>query len=182
MLEPPDVNRLSRTVVSAELLRGNLVRCGPGARGVGWPDSPRVRSHAVSSLQDLDGLVAVLGTAAWIWGAGESPTEAQTFSTYHGARYLRTPAPGVRVHEFMLDPRDTVWLGSCWVTSRHRTLYDLLYLDDARYERYGLEAARYLFDVCAPISDTLVTQFHGRNRPHSVRAHERLAELARLSR
>lgn len=180
MTIPPDVTRLSPTVMSAELLRGTVVRCGPGLRGVGWPEDPRVRSFALRGLIDpSEDLVAVLTTAAWVWGACESPHPRQTFSTMHGARYLRMPASGIRVHEFLIAERDVVVLGPATVTSPLRTLYDLLYLDDQTYEDTGFEAARSLCEMWHP-QRSFLGSFHARNRPHSVRAHDRYDEIVGL--
>ena len=85
--DPPRFDLWPEALRSAELRRGTLVACGPGVRGVGWPDSPRVRLAALAPWLS-GGRVAAFRTAAWVWGAAREP-----------GRPLRVTTVGRGVHD-----------------------------------------------------------------------------------
>ncbi|UOR03219.1 hypothetical protein MUN77_08030 [Leucobacter allii] len=125
-LAPPRYDRLPTAVISSELLRGVLRRCGPGVRSVGWPDGPAVRL-AVLAPWSGGGLIAVGPTAAWVWGALREPGTPLHFST-PGARRPRPEPDGARrVHQYGIAEEDVVELASGRrATSPERTACDLL--------------------------------------------------------
>src|SRR5699024_5801391 len=101
-LQPPNLGLLSATVVSAELLRGTIAPCGPGVRGVGWPESASVRAATLHSCLPWSKLVTVLRSAAWVWGAPWNDDGQLFFSTLEGKRFLRTTPSHIHVCEFRI--------------------------------------------------------------------------------
>ncbi|MBL3686917.1 hypothetical protein D3248_08130 [Leucobacter zeae] len=121
---PPRIDRWPVAVRSAELQRGTLVRCGPGLRLVGWPESPRVRLHALAPW-GADRRIAVMATAAWVWGALRSPDPELDFGT-GGGRAAGARAPLTRIREFSCAPDEIIAFGEFRVTAPERTLVDML--------------------------------------------------------
>lgn len=179
MATPPSFSTLSAAVRSAELLRGSLVRCGPGVRGVGWPETSGVRALALPH-PDAGGheLVAVAYTAAWVWGAEWNNDSPIVFSTLQRMRFLRTAIAPLHVREYAIAPSDTVAICGVRVTTPERTVYDLLYLDEDEYELYGVNALRSLVEHSPHLARSDITRaFHTRNRPHRRRADLRFQEI-----
>ena len=121
---PPRIDRWPVAVRSAELLRGTLARCGPGHRLVGWPESPGVRLQALAPWGS-EARIAVLDTAAWAWGALRDPGSVLDFGT-GGGRAGGSRAPMTRIHEFTHPEDEIVDFGGFRVTTRVRTVTDLL--------------------------------------------------------
>lgn len=123
---PPTFTHWPVELVSAALLSGALLKCGPGVRPAGWPDIPITRLSALNSLFD-DRYTAIGDTAAWVWCARQDPGPTIMVSTRHG----RVPAnkfdnlvrKQLRFHE-----GDLMCLGNGWVTTPLRTAFDLLRL------------------------------------------------------
>lgn len=176
----PNYNLLPDTIVSAEIRNGNLIRCGPGVRGVGWPETPMVRAMALSSLVRDHELVAVLFTAAWLWGANPTAGPLYTFSTFGASRYLRQPPTGSVVHEFSLERSHVTRIGAITVSSPERTFYDVLFLDDEMFEQYGFDIAQELMHRFPQFCESWNENFHSRYRPHAKRARARYAALTTL--
>lgn len=122
---PPHIDHWSHAVRSAEVLRGSLVRCGPGVRLAGWPDSPRVRAAALIPWLQRD-RVAVEMTAAWVWGAARTPGPCLEVSTSHNHRVDIVIPPGLHVHQFRFKDDDICSFGAASVASPARVLFDLL--------------------------------------------------------
>lgn len=123
---PPTFAHWPAAVRSAELLRGSVVRCGPGLRSVGWPETPATRAAALSPWLAEQHRVATHLTAAWIWGAARDPGAPLDFALLR-ARPRGSPGPvSVRLHEFAFDEGDIAEPGGHAVTTPSRTLYDLL--------------------------------------------------------
>lgn len=168
----PHFDAWAPAVQSAELLRGTLVRCGPGRRLVGWPESPRVRALALSPWL-TDQRIAVRLTAAWIWGAAASPGHPLRFAMRDGRRATSPPSPEFTLQQFRMGSGDVVELDGCMVTSPLRTLFDLL-RSQGDADREHRVACRLLLaripDARALIADRLVNG----GRPYRVIALQRL--------
>lgn len=169
------------TIRSAELCRGTLVRCGPGVRGVGWPESPTVRAHVIATIFSNENLAVVAQTAAWIWGATWQSELPISLSSFEGKRFLQDRPIGTAVHEYYITQADVVYRGGVSITTPERTIYDLLYIDDAAFELSGFLLIRELLDHGYVVCDDVATEFHHRNRPHTKRAQSRFAELLAIS-
>lgn len=127
--DPPTLELLPPAVRRAAVLRGDLLRCGPGVRPPGWPDAPRVRAHALSPWIGRHRAVSHLA-AAWVWGAARgagSPLDVTV-----PPRLRRDPVHDVdlRIHHLPCPEDDLVRFGAVPVTSPARTVYDLLHLAD----------------------------------------------------
>lgn len=162
-------------VRTAELTRGSLLRCGPGVRPAGWPDTPRVRLAALDPWI-APGHIAVLTTAAWVWGVISEPGHPLHTTTAGRRRGPRNAPPGVRVHQFWTPDADTVQFGAAAVTTPGRTLCDLLRLTEefTRLHRRACRLLRYRLAWDTPrISAALASGA----APYRARALERLRQL-----
>ena len=125
-------------------MRGDLVRCGQGVRPVGWPDSARVRAHALSG-QVAPGRIASHLTAAWVWGAARHPgTSLQATVTRRRRRHPARDSGITLVHRPCAE-EELARFGPVAVTTPRRTLIDLI---------HDAEGPRGNPDALAP--DTLV--------------------------
>lgn len=175
MMLPPDLHDLPVAVVSAERLHGSLTPCGPGYRSVGWPDSPAVRAMTLRPYLPLRPPCAiVLLTAAWVWGADWEDDDVCEISSLQRVRLLHAPAPGVRVHEFRIEAEHTVHVAGVRVTTRHRTLFDLLFLPPEQWTPRVQRACAHLVQVGRVESMSFADTFLERRRPHIRRAARRL--------
>lgn len=161
---------------SAERLNGTLVPCGPGWRGVGWPETPRVRLAALSEWLD-DTLVASHLTAAWVWGAARSPGPQVQLSTRVGRRKPADVGAGIRVYELRYSEADTVRLGRYSVSAPSRTVLDLLYTPDA-FTRVCRVACRLLLSRIDGGAAAIARHLQEHRRPHRLLAERRLVGLS----
>lgn len=146
MPDPPRYDLWPEAMRSAWQLTGALVRCGPGFRGVGWPETPRVRLSAIANCLDRDRVATHL-TAAWVWGAAREPRNPLQVSMRAGRRRPTELRPELRVYEMRLTEADTETFGSFAVTTPLRTALDLLH----DTESFGLRetvACRILLGSC----------------------------------
>ncbi len=141
----PRFERWPDAVRSAELLRGTLVRCGPGVRAVGWPETPRVRAAALAPWL-TPGRIAIRMSAAWIWGAARRPDAPLELSTAG----RRRPGPGAHrdhlLHQFAYDDAALRSLDDFTVTGPEQTVYDLLRMP-AGFTRRHAVACRLLLQL-----------------------------------
>ncbi|MBK0418175.1 hypothetical protein JD276_03920 [Leucobacter sp. CSA1] len=140
---PPRLDLWPAALRSAETLRGSLVRCGPGHRSIGWPETPRVRATALAPWLDR-GYVAAYLTAAWVWGAARSPGSPLQFSTPAGVRRPDRCAANERVRQLSHTPADVTRFGAFGVMTPVRTVSDLLRLP-GRFPIEHAVACRLLF-------------------------------------
>lgn len=117
--------RWSPAIRSAERLRGSLVRCGPGVRGIGWPETPEVRLQAIGEMLG-SGRIAIGCTAAWVWGALRDPGIPLDSAMPNRQRPPHECRVGVRVRQLRIEAEHIVALGDRLVTSPLRTALDLL--------------------------------------------------------
>lgn len=174
---PPRFDHLPDAVISGQLWHGTLSRCGPGVRGTGWPETPMVRAQTLPFLVGAHPLVAVLQTAAWVWGYEWVNTLPAAFSTVNAKRFLHQVPPRCRVYEFNILDHHMYQMGDVLVTSPERTVYDFLYLADTDINDELTSAMSYLTRKIEMCDEELVRVFHGRNRPYRKRALQRLTRL-----
>ncbi|WP_449282575.1 hypothetical protein [Leucobacter sp.] len=171
----PRFDRWPEAVRSAELLRGSLVRCGPGVRGAGWPETPRVRAAALAPWLTSD-RIAIRMSAAWIWGAARRPDAPLELSTADRRRPDHGPHRDHLLHQFAYDRSALRTLDGFAVTEPEQTVYDLLRMPHG-FARRHLVACRLLVrlvpDGRAGIADRLERQ-HSHYR---ALARSRLARL-----
>lgn len=169
---PPRYDLWPEALRSAERLRGTLVPCGPGLRGVGWPETPRVRLAAIAPWLG-GGRIAVYLTAAWVWGAARNPGHPLRVSTTHGGRATTVAQAMPRVHQLRLSPAECSRFGDFSVTTPLRTATDLLY-DDERFGTSHRVAVRLLLPLIDGGRDALQAHLYERVRPKRSRALDRL--------
>lgn len=143
----PRFDRWPQAVRSAELLRGSLVRCGPGVRAVGWPETPRVRAAALAPWLTPD-RIAIRMSAAWIWGAARRPDPMLELSTAGRRRPAHRARRDHLLHQFAYPETAVRALDGFAVTDPEQTIYDLLRLPHAFGHRHRL-ACRLLLGMVA---------------------------------
>lgn len=127
--DPPRYDQWPVAVRSAGRLHGTLVPCGPGLRGVGWPESPRVRATALAGTLTRD-QIATRMTAAWLWGAARDPGRPLSAHSRTSGRWSRADTVTVRTSELRIAPSEVIQLGPCRVSTPGRTILDLLYASE----------------------------------------------------
>lgn len=172
---PPRYDLLPAAVRSAERLRGSLVRCGPGLRGVGWPETPRVRVTALAPWL-VRGRIAVGITAAWVWGAAREPGRPLLVSVPQGFHRPRSPTPEVRVLALRIDEADTVVFGGLAVATPAFVVRELLHAP-GRLDTAQRVACRLLVRMGEPSIEDLRSAISARRRPGRALALERLDAL-----
>lgn len=171
---PPRYDTWPLPVQHAMRLRGALVTCGPGMRGAGWPDCPKVRLAALGAhLQG--GLVAACLTAAWVWEASPDPGNPLSVAAPAGSA-RRSMSPGTRRYEFRFALDDTMVLGEFGVTSPRRTLLDLFHRPFL-FDGVTREACRSLLKMLPDPPERMMHEVESTRRPHARLARERLREL-----
>ena len=118
-----DVEGFSEAELSAAVIDGELIRLGDlliPADAAGLPSD-----RAAAAMGGLSGkLIAEQWTAAWIWGATETPPALLQFCSLPTGR-ARLPSGGVRVREVLARPDELAVVGGRLVTTPGRTLSDL---------------------------------------------------------
>lgn len=174
-LSIPRIDRWPVCVRSAELQRGTLVRCGPGLRLAGWPETPRVRLAALAPWL-TPGRVAILSTAAWVWGAARSPDHRLEFSARHRQSLDALANNRVHFRQLRLEPSELTQLGDFAVTTPERTILDVLRLAP-RFTQQQRSACRLLILHAALSRTTLLSSLNAAPRAHRERARTRLLAL-----
>lgn len=171
---PPRYDLWPLPVQRAMLLRGALIECGPGLRGAGWPDCPKVRLAALGAYLTR-GVVAAHLTAAWVWEAASSPGSPLSVAAVAGsARTNRIP--GIQRCEMRFQPDDVIRLGEFGTTSPRRTLHDLLHRPSPFGEEER-EACAGLLSLIEEPSERIVHTLDTTRRPHARLARQRIREL-----
>lgn len=171
----PLPSRWPVAIRSAELLRGTLVRCGPGVRPVGWPETPRVRLAALDTWLD-PGRIAILLTAAWVWGFARAPDSPLELATPQRKRPGALTPTGAVLHQHRYEAGSIQELGGFWVTTPARTLTDMLRLSEPFSGAHRI-ACRLIL-VSTPLSREQVhAALREQAAPFRRRARERLDGL-----
>lgn len=173
--DPPRYDLWPATVRSAGRLHGTLVPCGPGVRGIGWPETPRVRAGALAGTLTR-GQTATRMTAAWLWGAARDPGRPLSAHTRAGDWRSRADSVTVRTSEFRFAPGDVVQLGPCRVSTPARTILDLLYAP-APFGTAERVACRLLAHRVTGGLAAIQEHLHTHRRPYRREAVTRLASI-----
>ena len=160
---------------SAARLHGALVPCGPGFRGVGWPETPTVRASALAEFL-VDDRIATHLTAAWVWGAARSPGRPLRVSTKARRRVTLPATEQLRVAEARLAPEDSCRLGDFGVTTPLRTMLDLLH-DPEDFGPAELVACRVLSQQVPNGWRSVSEHVTEHRRPYRRSAELRLAQI-----
>lgn len=123
-----NIDDWSPAVMSAELARGTLVRCGPGVRLASWPDTAEVRAQVLRRVIGST-LMPILMSAAWVWGCARTPGSPLVCATVGATRpKLADGGTPLQVHEFRYPDSDLSNCGTIVLPSPVRTACDLLRL------------------------------------------------------
>lgn len=177
-LTPPRYDLWPVSMLHALRLRGALLRCGPGFRGAAWPAGPHVRLAAIGRWLDDKHCAAFL-TAAWVWEAIDDPGSPLRVAGPAGSR-RHSQSPELRRCGLRLRSDETVRLGEFQVTTRLRTLIDLLH-DEHHYGAREAQASHGLVTMilgapdCTP--EKLQQLVHERGKPHRLLAMQRLGAI-----
>jgi len=116
--------------LSAARLDGELYAIDDGYSPVDVPNGPQERAGSIAHYCQ-GRLMAEQRTAAWVWGALESPPSRHELCASLGAR--ARPAFPIRtsVREVVIDERELVALGGIQVTTPLRTIIDLARFSNA---------------------------------------------------
>ncbi|MGK0715990.1 hypothetical protein ACR5KS_07980 [Leucobacter sp. W1153] len=174
--DPPRYDLWPEALRSAEQLRGTLVPCGPGLRGVGWPDSPRVRLAALAPWL-LPSRIPAFLSAAWVWGAARGPGRPLRLSMPARSRSKVSGSREVREHELRLGESDLTTFGPFRVTSPLRTATDLL-VDSSPFGTTEVVAVRLLFPLIEGGAEAVRLQLLSTRRPHRRQALRRLEGIS----
>lgn len=175
---PPKINHLPRAVLSAECLRGNLVRCGPGYRHISWQECPAVRLYAIGDR--IGHKTTASGkTAAWVWGAMESDGVHVHANVLPSVRFP-SETNNVELSFCRLQKTDVVSIGEYFVTTPLRTLLDLLYFEDPITPEL-LTACKTLLTLIPGGAKTVRIQLQNKRHPKRSAAMLSFAELLGLN-
>lgn len=172
---PAAIYALPSAVLNAERLIGSLVPCGPGIRPVGWPDGPRARANALRSQLSSAGLVAVLETAAWVWGSDWAHSQQIEASTMNRQRFLGS-LNGRTVREFNIQVTEVRVFDGVRVTTPLRTVLDLITHADALEHRL-VTRCRFLCEAYGIDQEPLQEALSNPRLPFRVRALGRLSRV-----
>jgi hypothetical protein len=162
--------------LQAALLDGELFRIGEAFASVDEIETPTHR--AMAAHEGLSArLIAERLTAAWIWGALDTPPIPHEFCLAQGARVNTVGVPGVTVREVVVVASDLVVVGGVQVTVPLRTVVDLARFAPEFGEREVGVVCRLLADHGLTKADALAQMNSRRNLPGKRRATDRLALL-----
>lgn len=171
---PPRYDLIPRSVQNAMVLRGDLVRCGTGVRGIAWPDNSTVRLTAIAPFLFDDRIASHL-TAAWVWLAIPELPEPLHIATSpkrgHAIRFLNS-----RVAQLTFGKNDVTQLGSFSVTTPHRTAFDLLHSPSAQ-SPIEFNALQQLVTSLPDRGEALSEQVALERRPYAQLARQRIATI-----
>lgn len=173
--DPPRYDTWPVAVRSALRLRGSLLTLGPGERGTGWPDSPRVRAATLAPWGER-GLIACFETAAWVWGSLDFLPIALQFTTPPGHRKIRYAHPAIDVHELRIKPGEFLAFAGRSVTTPLRTSIDLL-VQPRDFTRAHRVACRILAQQLPGGATQLAAQLERHYAPGRRRAFARFEQV-----
>lgn len=172
---PPRYDLIPRSVQNAMILRGDLIRCGPGVRGIAWPDNSLVRLTALAPYLAGERIASHL-TAAWVWLATEEPTEPLQIATSPRRGHARRITDS-RIAQLAFAEKDTTKLGGFLVTTPERTAFDLLHSPEPD-DPILFEAIRRLLSSLPDCGAALKEQITRERRPYARLARQRFAAIS----
>ena len=141
-----------------------------------FDEFPSVHQRALALLPGLhDRLIAERHTAAWVWGALDTPPAPHEFCTALDARVTRRPTPHVLIREVVLNESDTVVVSGVSVTSPRRTVADLLRFTET-WTPGDRDIVRRLLDAGSLVASDVTEELGRHKLPHKRRAVQRLHE------
>ena len=136
-------------------------------------EQPKHRAAALNAGHS-ERLIAEQLSAAWVWGALDSPPSHRQFCVATGARVSHSPALWMTVREVVIEEDEIVDFGGGAVTDPTRTLVDLA--------RFGVSfdpaVIRPLITVGASLDRAVESITSRRNLPNKRLALERLTQFS----
>lgn len=172
---PPRYDKWPVAMQYAFHLRGALLRCGPGFRGAGWPETPCVRLCSLGSWLG-QGRCASHLTAAWVWDASDEPGTPLSIAALAGRRGTLNSLENVRKHELRLATDEVQAFEDLWVTTPLRTAVDLLH-DSEVFSAQQQTAVSRLMRQIPGGKEHLLACLSARRRPHRRLAESRLSAI-----
>lgn len=173
-----DDTELPLAELCAARLDGELVACAGRFIAVDAPDAAEVRA-ALAHAGRSGRVIVELRSAAWVHGARPVPPSVPQLCVSASARTQRRPLGGLR--EVRFDDGDLVSLGGVLVTSRLRTVLDLVRAADDPEHEEDQPALLALLEADGHSADDAAAQLDARRKlPGKARALRRLAELERM--
>jgi hypothetical protein len=161
----------------AARMDGELYSIDGGFSPVDLPDSPEQRARALSELCS-DRLIAEQGSAAWIWGASDSPPARHELCASLGARAKSAIPRRATVREVVIDEHSVAELGGIRVTTPLRTILDLARFSDAFAAETQEQVARLMSTFGIELGVCIAELDARRNLPGKRRAIARLSAVA----
>lgn len=157
----------------AARLDGVLFRVGGCFSPVDEIEQPRHRAAAVHAGRSSR-LIAEQLSAAWVWGALDTPPQQHQFCVATEARVSHDPAPWVSLREVVIAADEIVDFDGALVTSPTRTLVDL-----ARFgSQFDPRVVLRLVSAGASLADARAAVGGRRNLPNKHLALDRLAQVS----
>lgn len=169
---------LPAAVLSAERFSGNVVALG--CHFAALLDSQGVRGRLGAAMNPArEGVIVAGESAAWVWGVMREPPVTWQYAVRAKQRRYFSPDYPHTVRELELDEAtDVVLREGRELTSRLRTLYDLLHLPEPRFTHDARVACRLLALHPSSTRERVLYELNRRPKHPSQRiAIERLARL-----
>jgi Fe-S-cluster formation regulator IscX/YfhJ len=177
------MTRLPLTLTSADLsiaelcalrLDGELFAIDDAFSPVDAVDSASLRSSSIAYLCQQR-LIAEQRSAAWIWGASDTPPARHELCASLGARSRPVSPKRSIVREVVIDDADVIDLGGVRVTNPMRTILDLARFSDDFDASVESLVSRLLALYRISVEQCLIELDGRRNLPNKRRAKERLS-------
>lgn len=157
----------------AAALDGELFPLGEGFCPVDEVEQPWLRAAALHAGMS-DRLIAEQLAAAWVWGALDSPPQQLQFCVATGARVSHPTARWMTLREVVIEPHEIVDIGGRLVTSRLRTVVDLVRFS----EHFGSAEIEVVRRLGCSLDEAAQNIQSRRNLPNKRHALARLAHCA----
>jgi hypothetical protein len=172
---------LSSDLPLAELcaarLDGELYAIDSGYSPIDLPEDAEQRARSIIELCP-DRIIAEQRTAAWIWGATDSPPTRHELCASLGARSKSAVPRRATVREVVIDEVSIVELGGIRVTTPLRTILDLVRFNDDFDDETQRQVGWLMTTFGVALDDCVSALDARRNLPGKRRALVRLAAVA----
>jgi hypothetical protein len=179
---PPVLSRhdLPIAELAAARLDGELYRIDDCFSPVDEIEQPRHRARALGARL-RDRLIAEQRSAAWIWGAIDSPPTHHELCAAIGARVRPPGVSWMTVREVVISPDEIATIEGILVTTPLRTAVDLARFSDTFESREAQIIRRLMRSGGFDIADCLDSMDRRRNLPNKRQAAHRLSQLGEFA-
>ncbi|MCU1440394.1 MAG: hypothetical protein JWP85_1391 [Rhodoglobus sp.] len=173
---PPVLSRhdLPIAELAAARLDGELFRIDDCFSPVDEIEQPRHRARALGARL-RDRLIAEQRSAAWIWGALDSPPSHHELCAAIGARVRPPGASWMTVREVVISPDEIASIEGTLVTAPLRTAIDLARFSDTFGSREVQIVRRLMRSGGFGVTECLESMDRRRNLPNKRQATRRLS-------